>query len=462
MRVFIFVDRSGIQNWQRFCVGRLQQEYGDVNILAEGNNSPIKVNIFKKIQNKIEDKFSPVTQNKVDFSSELSPSTSYPQNGDIVLDLVGDLSSQKFPSGVRIWCALYNGHPLPLLRAIGEYEITHKCATIDVELCEDGAVLDVARYNPHFSAVRNWKTAVYSLHWLALKCLRNNTTPSQKILKKNSPVSEIVYTFSFYKSIFNKYAFVFANGLLGYYQERWTIGLSKGNYLSDGTKHLKVLNEPQHEFWADPFLYHHCGLNKTVLFIERFPFKEKKGVISCAEVDENLDIHNMHDILVKDYHFSYPHIIEENGDLYMMPESSANHQLEVYRCISFPDQWKLHTTALHGERVADTVYYEDKNKDSWIFTTYCDSSIDLHCTMLMIYKVDSIHLKKLTPHHKNPILIDSSCARNGGRIYEENGKIYRVSQDNTHGLYGYGINVHEIIKLSLDDFPANVNFRITA
>lgn len=452
MDLYINIDKANIPEWQIFFIGRLSQEYGKLGVVSKSTLQHSGFGLLKKIQIKIEDKFSPVNQNKVDYNNTLQQCTQEPQKGDIVIELTGTALKNTFKSGVRVWYPLFNGQHLSCLRSIGEYEIVHKCATFDIELCENGCVLETARYNPHFSAVRNWKTAAYSLHWLVLKCLRNNSTPKHAYQKNLFGIPEFSYSVSFYSAILQKYLSVFANRLWGYYREHWTIGISMGSYLKDGISDLKILPEPKNEFWADPFLYYHNQSGKTILFIERFPFKEKKGVISCAELDEKHNIHDMHDIIVRDYHFSFPHVIEENGEIYMMPESSANNQLEVYKCTLFPNKWKLHATALHGERVADSIYYKDKNGDSWIFTTYSDSSIDLHCTMMMIYKVNSLDLNSLIPHKKNPIIIDSTCARNGGHIYEENSKIYRVSQDNSHGMYGYGINVHEILKLSLDEY----------
>lgn len=453
MKLFVNIDSSNVQAWQKFCIGRLSQEYGEINVISISRSVNSSYGWLKKLQIKIEDKFSPVIHEDFDIVRDfLKKSAKAPQKGDIILDLTGAISVGEVESGVRIWSSLYNGQHLSQIRSIGEYELIHKSATFNIDLCENGSLLDTACYNPHYSAVKNWKIATYSLHWLVLKCIRNNIKPTKKVSCKKRAIPNIRYSYSFYRNIAEKYLSAFANKFFGYYRERWTVGLSKGRFLSDGIGQMKVLSEPRNEFWADPFLYYHQESKKTVLFIERFPFKEKKGVISCAEVDSNLGVNNMHDILVRDYHFSYPHIIEEGGELYMMPESSANQQLEVYKCVSFPNQWELHATAFQGIRVADSVYYNDKNGDSWLFTTYSDSSIDLHCTMLMIYKVDSIDLKTIIPHKKNPILINSTCARNGGHIYEEKGKVYRVSQDNSHRMYGHGINVHEITKLTVDDY----------
>tara|TARA_Y100001958_G_C21218293_1_gene543654 strand:- start:100 stop:414 length:315 start_codon:yes stop_codon:yes gene_type:complete len=57
------------------------------------------------------------------------------------------------------------------------------------------------------------------------------------------------------------------------------------------------------------------------------------------------------------------------------------------------------------------------------------------------------------PHKFNPVIIDSRYARSAGNIYyNKNSQIIRPSQINTHNIYGKGLNLRIIKKLSLDEF----------
>ena len=71
---------------------------------------------------------------------------------------------------------------------------------------------------------------------------------------------------------------------------------------------------------------------------------------------------------------------------------------------------------------------------------------------LYIYLVDDLQGGKLTPHKRNPVVMDSRYARNAGRIYERYGDIIRPSQWNVKGIYGAGLNFMKITKLNLDEF----------
>ena len=415
---------------------------------------------LKQIHYKYEGKGTQLNKKTWPIGSEKIIASTQVNNEDLLVNLssvqVEELG-KKFKAVV--WEVLYHEQPIQEFQHVGEYEIIHRLPTIDISLVkythDNGMkLLDVARHNPHYSAVRNFQNVVYTLHLMIAKNIRKQNTPCDFVTaNKNMEFNFLSYACSFYKSVFEKILGSIVVRLnSNMYGERWTVGISKGVFLHDGIGNLVVHGELKGEFWADPFLYRNPNNNKLYLFVERFPFKEKKGVISCGEVDELLHINNMHDVLVKPYHLSYPHIIEEEGNLYMMPESSANHQLEIYQCMQFPDKWEIFSIGLKGKNLTDTVYYRDSNGERWLFATISDSEVMMYCTVMNIYHVDSLTLKEITPHRQNPIIIDSSIARNGGRIFEHDGCVYRVAQNNTYGEYGHGTSIRKITKLTLDEY----------
>lgn len=448
---YIIVLDNNPEEWQLWAAANLQRMGVIVCRVAYSHKLP-----NQSFQQKLEAKSCGVVINKGLIEKIVYSEVVQPDNA-IVINLCGipaNLLKTEFGETIKIWDVCYHNTHIASLNHIGEYEQQHNCATIPISLIENSKkLIEVAEYPIHFSAVRNYSRVSYSLYFLIIKAtMAESKKTIDYAISDDASYSNLQYLFSFYHNIALKTLHSISNKLFGAYNEQWTVGLSNGSFLIDGISNLKALPMPRNEFWADPFLYYYKMTGKHYLFIERFPFKEKKGVLSCGEIDEDLNVHNMHDILVRDYHFSYPHLIEENGELFMMPECSANRRLEVYRCVKFPDKWELYSTGMEGESLADTVYYRDKNGDAWLFTARCDTNVDLHCTLMNIYKVDSLKFNEVVPHRMNPIILNARFSRNGGRIYEENGKVYRVAQDNTHGRYGYGISVLEITKLSIDEY----------
>lgn len=451
MNNYVIVLDDNPEDWQLWAAANLQRLGLIVCQIDYPHNTP-----KMSFQQKIEAKNCGVSVRK-EWIENINYSKVIHSDCAITINLCmvpANILKKIFGKSIRIWDVCYHNYHIASLSHIGEHEQQHNYATIPISLIEDSKkVIEVAAYPIHFSAVRNYFRVVFSIYLLIIKAINANSKNFCEY-KKNSDANycKAKYLISFYYNIALKIWRSLSNKLFGVYNEQWTIGLSNGSFLKEGISNLKVVPMPRNEFWADPFLYCHKMTGRNYLFIERFPFKDKKGVLACGEIDKNLNVQNMHDILERDYHFSFPHLIEEDGQLYMMPECSANRRLEVFRCVEFPDKWELYSTSMEGENLADTVYYRDKNGDSWIFTAQSDTSVDLHCTLMNIYKVDSLEFKEVVPHRMNPIILNARFSRNGGRIYEENGKVYRVAQDNTHGRYGYGISVREITKLSIDEY----------
>ena len=210
---------------------------------------------------------------------------------------------------------------------------------------------------------------------------------------------------------------------------------------------LKPVKLPKNEFWADPFLF--CHNDDHYVFFENYNYKTKIGKISCGKVDKNTLV-DIVDVLDLDYHLSFPYIFEEDGEIYLMPETRENNQLELYRSIEFPSKWELVETAFEGEKVMDAYFYDDLENQRWLFVNkQVDDNAPRDCE-LYIYKVESKDgslLGNLKPHNLNPVLIDSRSARNGGLIITYKNECYRPSQANMDSIYGRALNIRKIEKL---------------
>ena len=66
--------------------------------------------------------------------------------------------------------------------------------------------------------------------------------------------------------------------------------------------------------------------NNNYVFFENYSYESKKGKISCGILKTN-NLIEIKDVLCKDYHLSYPFIFEEEGNYYMIPETSENQKV---------------------------------------------------------------------------------------------------------------------------------------
>ena len=210
------------------------------------------------------------------------------------------------------------------------------------------------------------------------------------------------------------------------------------------TAHISGKNS----YFADPFLWEAGG--SLYCFFEEYDYRTSLGHISVGKFDGD-ELTEVEVALRTGYHLSFPFLFEHQGQLYMMPETFATRRLEIWKCLEFPNNWALHTTALEGVAAADsTLNLIDGTW--WLFTNITNDPFSDMNSELHIFKVDGPDLTRIEPHATNPVVLNSRQARNGGRILEFGGKYYRPSQDNSHGLYGWGINLMEIKDLSLDSY----------
>ena len=126
----------------------------------------------------------------------------------------------------------------------------------------------------------------------------------------------------------------------------------------------------------------------------------------------------------------------------MIPETSDNGTVELYRCRRFPDAWVLEKVLAHDRAVDTTVWIEDGRY--WFFTTTIDPSA--RAAFLWLFVADSLTGRWIR-HPENPISTDVRNARGAGAIFRQNGKLYRPSQD-CSGRYGRAFSLNEIATLT--------------
>ncbi len=235
---------------------------------------------------------------------------------------------------------------------------------------------------------------------------------------------------------------------LGFRPGMFGLCLSEGDpmYFKPGL--ATSIEPPAHSFHADPFFWKQGEV--TWCFFESFDYRTGLGSISAGrlESDQLVDIRT---VLEPGYHLSFPFLFEHDGQLFMMPESCATRRIELWRCTAFPDTWELHKTALEGTNPADSTLAHIDGQ-WWLFTNICDDPFGDMSSELHLYRVDGPMLNKLEPHPLNPVVFDSRCARNAGRIWQRDGIFYRPAQDNSHGTYGYGLHLMRIEEISMERY----------
>lgn len=216
------------------------------------------------------------------------------------------------------------------------------------------------------------------------------------------------------------------------FEEYWNIAYREAAendfVFIDKSKDFKSLRESKQYWYADPFLFEYK--NEIWLFTEAFDNISEKGLIACMKY-VNGTFSEPEIVLEEDSHLSYPYVYEENGEVYMMPETMADGCIQIYKAVDFPHKWIRHKVLLKIEDAVDTVRYKDKLITSVVTDSYAKKvNVD-------VYDVNTGDF--VCTLHK-----ESQLARGAGKVVSVKNSDIRPAQDCTDGVYGAGLVFYHI------------------
>ncbi len=227
------------------------------------------------------------------------------------------------------------------------------------------------------------------------------------------------------------------------YEDDWSLAYALGPNIPPMYR-FKYVMPPAGTSWADPFPVEHQG--KNWVFLEEAA--GGSGHISVMETESGRPTGRTRTVLAPGYHLSYPFVFQWQGTWFMLPESSDNRTIELYRCREFPDAWELEAVLMKDIIAADSTlaFIEDS---WWMFTCIAEPGA-LATDELYVFRSDS-PLGPWKAHRRNPVKSDARSARPAGAAFKWNGGWYRPSQD-CSVRYGYGVSINKIVSLSLDSY----------
>ena len=208
------------------------------------------------------------------------------------------------------------------------------------------------------------------------------------------------------------------------------------------------LMPPKDRYWADPFVLEKNG--RYFVFFEELPFKARRAHISMLEIDPASGRASAPvRVLERDYHLSYPFLVEHDGQLYMIPETAQNGTVEAYRCVDFPLRWKLERVLLEGVRCVDATFHRGADR-WWMFANAAAMGSRMFDDELHIFHAERL-LGDWRPHPRNPVKSDARCARPAGQLFWRNAALYRPAQI-CAPLYGSGLSINRVLRLTPHEY----------
>lgn len=206
---------------------------------------------------------------------------------------------------------------------------------------------------------------------------------------------------------------------------------------------------------ADPFLF--VKNEKLYLFYESKAFFSP-GVIMMTST---VDLKNWSKpvvVLKESFHLSYPWVFEEEGKIYMIPETGSDKSIRLYEAVNDDlTEFRLVKKLLEQPKnmvcrigYGDTSIYKKEGKYYLMTMLQHEEPVNI----LELYVSDDLQGPYI-PHPCSPIAKDNKIGRDAGCWLELGGKLLRFSQDCVH-RYGDNVNVSEITKLSPTEYKEHL------
>jgi hypothetical protein len=193
---------------------------------------------------------------------------------------------------------------------------------------------------------------------------------------------------------------------------------------------------------ADPFVIEENGHNW--LFVEEIPAGAAKGRLAVMELDRDGGCGEPVTILERPYHLSYPFVFRDGREFFMIPETSANNDIQLYRATRFPFEWTLEKVLYSNVRAVDTTpLFLD---GIWYFFT-TSARLGYETFLFWSNSLDG----EWHYHPRNPICSDVRRARGAGPLFRFQGSLIRPAQD-CSVRYGYAIALNRVLNISPTDY----------
>ncbi|WP_114007678.1 glucosamine inositolphosphorylceramide transferase family protein [Cohaesibacter intestini] len=212
----------------------------------------------------------------------------------------------------------------------------------------------------------------------------------------------------------------------------------------------QVLRDKETHFYADPVPWEEGG--RHYLFFEDLDQRTQKGVLSVVTFDEAGKPGPVECCLEEPYHLSYPYLLRHQDQTYMIPETSANGDVALYRTEAFPVGWQREKVLLTGLDAADVTIAQWEGR-WWIFCVTRDGAGGYSDCLSLFYADDLFG--PWQPHAQNPVLIDKATARPAGNMIVRGKSLLRPVQDCT-ASYGAALKLVEVTHLSPEHYEQRV------
>lgn len=238
------------------------------------------------------------------------------------------------------------------------------------------------------------------------------------------------------------------------YDEVYAIAIRKGYpglLMNDNETPFQIIEGKLGYWYADPVVVK--NKDKTYVFAEAYDRKNFRGHIEVIELlNDMTPCKGFTKVLQEPYHMSFPMVFKWNDDFFMIPETSENMSINLYKAIEFPYVWKMEKKFNVDNLYVDTIVISNEPQKITCLT----SMISKNNPLMSRYQKFSI------THINDEIEISwdkdfnekqefSYESRNAGPVFMNNQKKYIPTQTSTRLDYGVEVVYRQFSDIDLFD-----------
>lgn len=231
---------------------------------------------------------------------------------------------------------------------------------------------------------------------------------------------------------------------------------SKSSPLVDLSRGGFSFVKPSRKYWyADPMLLDYK--DATYVYAEQFDRLKKKGNIAVARIDETGRIGKWKTVLSDSFHFSFPNVFLYKNDYYMIPETSEDKSVRIYKMQDNPFEWVMIKKYEISNCVDTSVFIEGET--AYLLT--CELNIDNPLeTRFRLFSCQSFPDSELVELPIQNIDAYDKSTRNGGNFFFIGDRMFRIAQISVDTYYGKFFEIRKVKSCSEDGIDEELIQRV--
>lgn len=191
-------------------------------------------------------------------------------------------------------------------------------------------------------------------------------------------------------------------------------------------------------FMADPFGLWRDGL--LYVFVETYDYRTRRGEIEVLVLDRKLQLQERRTVLAEPWHLSYPFVLEDEGEVWMLPEGYKSGRTTLYRALDFPWRWEREARFCLPEAAIDPALL--KTPAGWLLFYTPPAPKPWRTSALKVARAPRL-LGPWSGCERAPVLVDRAGARMGGTPVVRGAAIWLPTQD-CRTTYGQAVRLRTI------------------